>query len=744
MITIGYSTRKHNPEYKEYLQKTCMYKQVQIIEKINNGEKSLSEVYNEIIEESTNDIIVLCHDDIEFDTNRWGDKLLKHFDKQSEYGIFGLAGSKYLPNNGQWWFVQQMMFGIVNHKHEGKKWTSSYSKDLHNKVEEVVLVDGLFIAFDKTKIKHKFDETIKGFHFYDLGFSVPNHIDGVKVGVIFDIRVTHLSIGQTNEKWEENRKQFVEKYESNLPLDINSKDISQTFIFVHDQDLIITFEENNKFSNLYNYKYVFLGNRPVDKLSTMDNVIIVRDLEYNIEQYPLFTSYTGWYALWKNNLITTQYINLFEYDVVLDNNIEQNHAKFYYNNAEMIGYVPFLVSNSQFIQNPNWNHAIIPSIKKHYKVDIVNHYVGIMKQNQNALWSSTSNTTFRTDIFNEYMKWFQPIVEDIKETETCGHAHERSISFFASIKRKQLLLTNNLLQHLQLDSHKTQGHFVDQEKQIEKLIGINKTNENAIVVLTRGYPNINNYESLVKRNQLIDEHIISKTNKNFDIVIFNEGNIPEDHQKFISSFTPKLNLIFKDVKNSGLNSAFNNNKNITNMELCPPTPQSSSFGLGYKHMCHFWSIDFFNFLENYKYVIRIDEDCLLTKFNVNILDEMESNNKYFVSPTYQEQDEPYVIVGMEKLWNTFIKENDIIPVKEFKDIKCPYTNLMILNLEYFRNNPLVIKFLDYIDKSHGIYSNRWGDLPIWGMILSTLINENNYGEDDGIAYYHGSHRKQIN
>ena len=484
MITIGYSTRKHNPEYKEYLQKTCMYKQVQIIEKINNGEKSLSEVYNEIIEESTNDIIVLCHDDIEFDTNRWGDKLLKHFDKQTEYGIFGLAGSKYLPTNGQWWYVPQTMFGIVNHKQDGKKWTSTYSKDINNKVEEVVLVDGLFIAFDKTKIKHKFDETIEGFHFYDLGFSVPNHIDGVKVGVIFDIRVTHLSVGQTNEKWEENRKQFVEKYKPNLPIDINSKDISQTFIFVHDQDLIITFEENNKFSNLYNYKYVFLGNRPVDKLSTMDNVIIVRDLEYNIEQYPLFTSYTGWYALWKNNLITTQYINLFEYDVVLDNNIEQNHAKFYYNNVEMIGYVPFLVSNSQFIQNPNWNHAIIPSIKKHYKIDIVNHYVGIMKQNQNALWSSTSNTTFRTDIFNEYMKWFQPIVEDIKETKTCGHAHERSISFFASIKRKQLILTNNLLQHLQLDSHKTQGHFVDQEKQIETLIGKNTVNYDDIKLIT--------------------------------------------------------------------------------------------------------------------------------------------------------------------------------------------------------------------------------------------------------------------
>ena len=41
-------------------------------QKVNNGEKSLSQVYNEIIDESTNDIIIFCHDDLEFDTSNWG------------------------------------------------------------------------------------------------------------------------------------------------------------------------------------------------------------------------------------------------------------------------------------------------------------------------------------------------------------------------------------------------------------------------------------------------------------------------------------------------------------------------------------------------------------------------------------------------------------------------------------------------------------------------------------------------
>ena len=54
MITIGYSTRVSNPKFQEYLRKSCGHPKVQIIEKVNNGEKSLSQTHNEIIKESQN------------------------------------------------------------------------------------------------------------------------------------------------------------------------------------------------------------------------------------------------------------------------------------------------------------------------------------------------------------------------------------------------------------------------------------------------------------------------------------------------------------------------------------------------------------------------------------------------------------------------------------------------------------------------------------------------------------------
>lgn len=215
-LTIGFSTRVHNESFIEYLKKSSGFKKVEVIEKINNGDKSLSQVYNEILEESSNDIVVLCHDDIYFDTSSWYHKVIKHFEK-SEYGILGMAGTTYMPKSGRWWEDRKKMFGIVNHEHEGKKWESKYSSGVGNNIKECVVVDGLFMAIDKRKIKKNFDESVPGFHFYDIEFCFQNFLEGVKIGVITNVRVTHKSIGITNQQWEDNRETFSKKFKTELP-----------------------------------------------------------------------------------------------------------------------------------------------------------------------------------------------------------------------------------------------------------------------------------------------------------------------------------------------------------------------------------------------------------------------------------------------------------------------------------------------------------------------------------------------
>ena len=220
MITVVYCTRKSNPEHKEHLIKSSgLHKHLEVIEIVNNGE-SLTKAYNRGLKMATNDIVVFCHDDITIETKQWGNKLSKLFDKNPEYGIIGVAGTKEMPNSGRWWDNPRKMYGRVAHTHEGKTWLSSYSDDLGQFIEETVIVDGLFFAVHKKRIKNDFVEEFEGFHFYDISFCFSNHLAGVKVGVTTLIRVNHQSIGMTNEQWESNRVLFTEMYKDNLPVKI--------------------------------------------------------------------------------------------------------------------------------------------------------------------------------------------------------------------------------------------------------------------------------------------------------------------------------------------------------------------------------------------------------------------------------------------------------------------------------------------------------------------------------------------
>ena len=223
MITIVYSTHKdqdYNNKFKQHLLQTVGVKNPQIIEFENFGDYSLSNRYNKGIEMSENDIVCCIHNDIKLSKN-WGKKLLEDFKHNPEYGIIGKAGTCYFPESGIYWErMNQTMVGQVYHHPPGqKKWLSSYSVK-SSELIDVVSIDGLFISFDKTKIKHQFDETIGKFHFYDHGFCVPNFIDEVKIGVTSSFDITHESVGRPNQEFFESKDKFVEKYKDVLPIDL--------------------------------------------------------------------------------------------------------------------------------------------------------------------------------------------------------------------------------------------------------------------------------------------------------------------------------------------------------------------------------------------------------------------------------------------------------------------------------------------------------------------------------------------
>jgi len=186
----------------------------------NFNQYSLAQIYNQAIKDhyQENSIFVCCHNDIVIKTSNWGKTLLSKFNNLG-YDIIGVAGSTYLPESGRWWEDPSKMQGIVEHTNGLRTWVSQYSEEIHG-VKDVVLIDGLFMSFDPDNIVHRFDENYKGFHFYDLSWTVPNYLDGCNIGVTTSIRILHKSVGQTNEQWEANRQQFARQYADELPLTI--------------------------------------------------------------------------------------------------------------------------------------------------------------------------------------------------------------------------------------------------------------------------------------------------------------------------------------------------------------------------------------------------------------------------------------------------------------------------------------------------------------------------------------------
>jgi hypothetical protein len=264
-----------------------------------------------------------------------------------------------------------------------------------------------------------------------------------------------------------------------------------------------------------------------------------------------------------------------------------------------------------------------------------------------------------------------------------------------------------------------------------------------ISVLTRGYDSLDGYDNLIHRNKCIREHILSKTNLEIDCIIFHEGNITDSHQKYISDES-QVPLIFKNVKECGDKTAFDNSRDVINSELCPPTELSSQFPLGYKHMCYFWSINLFDYLLDYEYVIRIDEDVFIQEIDIRILESIIDQKIKFAAPYICPfLDHPDVMIGLEKLTKEFVETNNLKINGNISNVYAPNTNVMILNLDYYRNHTIIQNYLVEIKESHGIYSNRWGDATVWGIITQKLQEDPFYLCDD-VVYFHDSHKHLVN
>lgn len=226
-ITVIFCSKKNGEENKDFIdhiKETCGC-DLNVICVHNPDGISISKIYADMTvnEEIETNIIVYIHDDIEFLRKGWGKEILRLFNENEKYGIIGVAGSAQFDENGAWWNYEKK-FGQVLHRWEGKSWLTAFSPLLDKDLQEVAVIDGLFIAIHKKRISENFSREIESFDFYDIHFCLSNLLKKkCKIGVTTNIRVAHNSIGKLKDSWYKNREIINEEFGRKFPIDILKK-----------------------------------------------------------------------------------------------------------------------------------------------------------------------------------------------------------------------------------------------------------------------------------------------------------------------------------------------------------------------------------------------------------------------------------------------------------------------------------------------------------------------------------------
>ena len=165
------------------------------------------------------DIIILCHDDIEIKNSK--EEFIKILtDNTKDPGFIGVAGTKHFNRTGIWWNWSKPIYmsGRVDHGLKGQE-HGTYFGPYGN----TVVMDGVFLACNGTTAKGlkwlKPSAFTGKWDFYDLFYTFQSYLLGFTNRTV-PIMIRHESPGQMRESWHKNREAFISMYNDKLPAEV--------------------------------------------------------------------------------------------------------------------------------------------------------------------------------------------------------------------------------------------------------------------------------------------------------------------------------------------------------------------------------------------------------------------------------------------------------------------------------------------------------------------------------------------
>lgn len=179
--------------------------------KIRN--ESIANVYNQQSKIAQYSILLFIHEDCVFVTQNWGQILLDLYVNDSIGGI-GVAGSKLKLKSPSYWSCTPKEYHVKNIYQNGIKESIGFTK---NNLEKVAVLDGVFLSCRNIKDYSPFSR-IKGFHGYDIDFSIKQIINNKQNFATNLIEINHFSKGNKNCAWLDSLFQISSCYGSYLPI----------------------------------------------------------------------------------------------------------------------------------------------------------------------------------------------------------------------------------------------------------------------------------------------------------------------------------------------------------------------------------------------------------------------------------------------------------------------------------------------------------------------------------------------
>ena len=254
--------------------------------------------------------------------------------------------------------------------------------------------------------------------------------------------------------------------------------------------------------------------------------------------------------------------------------------------------------------------------------------------------------------------------------------------------------------------------------------------------LVRGHARLGDYVKLRKRNRLIEKNV--NKDQKYDMIIFHEGNIKPEHQKVMQN-DMKATLRFVNVSDKVF-SGYHPESLIKLMKTDPNARKR----LGYKHMCRFNGIVIYDYLQDYDYAMRADDDIFIhTPFDTDPFEMMRDNNLIFAYGKHNIDPHKPTLQTFFPFVKQYIKENSVEINCDMTEINNNnfYNNFYITNVSFW-NQERVKDYLKAVDNEMGIFKFRWGDSPIQATALKMFSHPNQWHHFKSIRYSHTSHRWQ--